>query len=148
MGEAPIQMRTVAILLGEVAIPVGKAPIRIGTVPIPGREALLCKYCARIPGCGVPIRVGVFPFGIGVFPTWMGMTHSELESVRSTRGGMPDSGAGAALRGGIAPGRKGTVVIWDGGVTASSAPARAGSMPSPLKERRGRRGEGGMPDPG
>jgi len=31
-----MQMRTIAILLGEVAIPVGMAPIRMGTVPIPG----------------------------------------------------------------------------------------------------------------
>lgn len=65
-------MGTVAILLGEVAILVGKAPILIGTVPVPGREALLCKYCARIPGGGAPNRIRVFPFGIVVWPTWMG----------------------------------------------------------------------------
>jgi hypothetical protein len=114
MGEAPIQMGTVAILLGGGRRPGEEAshPDRNGshrTVPIPGCEALLCKYCARIPGGGAPIRLGVFPFGIVVSPAWMGMTHSELESVRSTGGGMPHRRAGAAVRGGIVPGRKGTV---------------------------------------
>lgn len=89
----------------------------------------------------------MFPFGIGVLPTWMGMTSSERESVRSAVGGMPDPGAGAVLRGGIAPGRKATVAARDGGVATSGALARAGSVPSPLEERRGRRGEGGMPYP-
>src|SRR5829696_6572666 len=139
-------MGTVAILMGEVAIAVGKAPIRIGEVPIPRCDDLLCKYGARIPGCDAPIRIGVFPFGIVVLATWMGMTHSELENVRSAVGGMPDPGAEAVLRGGIAPGRKGTVATWDGGVPASSAPSRAGSVPSLLEGGRGRNGEGGMPE--
>ncbi len=34
----------------------------------------------------------MFPFGIVVSPTWMGMTHSELEASRSTGGGVTHPG--------------------------------------------------------
>src|SRR5215213_714031 len=114
-------MGAVATLIGEVTIPMEKAPIWMGTVPIPRCDALLCKYGARIPGCDAPIRIVVFPFGIVVLPTWMGMTHSELESVRNAVGGMPDPGAGAVLAVPSPPARRG--------------PSRPGTAAFPLQAR-------------
>ncbi len=70
-------MGIVAIRMGEVAIQVGKAAIWMGTVAIPGCDVPPWKCGALVPGRDAPIRIGAFPLGIGVLPTWTGMTPVE-----------------------------------------------------------------------